>query len=341
MSKIILLGSKISLEEVYSVQVIVYTVDGRSDSKAVVIQRTERPVPELSISSVISKFNPGTQLILSSTIKYDGSVQAAWTASISGIKVDFMSLTGQSTNFSASQVSSFIQFPIVITGGNFVPGSTVSFRISAYALGAFSYSDITLQAYQLPTGGRLSVNPNSGYGLSTFFSFLCTNWIVDTDSLPLYYSFFYLTSSSSPPLYVSKKSVANSLSTQLPSGLASLNYALLISAFVYDNLDNSASANISVEVRVNSSAQSAAAVGQFWEKQLLSFEASVDTGALVSSMNAVSSTLNVVNCSQASAKTCALLNRDVCSNVPSTCSSCLNGFKGLNYHVLLTFFKKI
>ena len=247
-----------------------------------------------------------------------------------------MSLTGQSTNFSASQVSSFMQFPIVIAGGNFVPGSTVSFRISAFALGSYSFSEITLRANRLPTGGRLSVNPKAGSGLSTFFSFLCNDWIVDTENLPLYFSFFYLTSSSSPPLYVSKKSTANSLRTQLPSGLVSLNYALLVGAFVYDNVDNSASANISVEVRVNTTTQSAAAVGQFWEKQLDSFGASVDTGALVSSLNAVSSTLNAVNCSQASATTCAKLNRDVCSDVPQTCSSCLTGFKGLKCRVSLT-----
>ena len=345
LSTIALLHSTMSEGRVYSVRVVVKTADGRSDSKTVVIQPTGKVVPELQIASNISRFNPGAQFNISSSIKYSkGPVQAIWTASISGNSVSFSSLTSQSVKFNFTQASSSVQFPIVIAGGNFIPGSLVSFRISAYAGGSFSFSEITLQANLLPTGGSLTVAPTSGFRLETFFSILSNNWVVDSQNLPLYYSFFYAMSSASPLLFVSRKSTANSVSTQLPSGLISYDNKLFLSVFVYDYYDNLASVNSSVEVKENPTVQFNAS--KIWGQQFAAFRASKDTGALVSSINAVSSTLNIVNCSQATARKCASLNRTACNDVPNTCSSCLPGYRGthvrfklfIHYSLIVPFF---
>ena len=323
--KITLLGSKVESQAQYSVRVYVYTADGRSDSKIVTIQFTDIYVPELKLSSNSSKFNPGKQLTVSSSIKYSAAVQAIWTASVSGQNVPFAALTSNSISLSASQVSTFFQLPIVFAGGNFIPGSLVTFRLSAYASGgAYSYGEISLQANFLPRGGLVQVNPDSGYGLSTLFSFLSSGWIVDSANLPLSYSFFYASSSNSPLLIVSKKSTSNNVAVQLPAGLSSLNFQLLTSVFVYDYFENSASANSTVTVTTNTSVKTSS----FFAQQLNAFEASNDIGAFVGSINSVSSVLNILNCSMANASFCAMLHRDVCQSVPNTCSSCLSGFKG-------------
>jgi hypothetical protein len=170
------------------------------------------------------------------------------------------------------------------------------------------------------------MNPNSGYSLSTLFTFLSSGWIVDSANLPLSYSFYYASSSNSPLLLVSKKSTANSAAAQLPAGLSSFDFKLLTSVFVNDYFENSASANSSVTVTTNTSLK--ISTSEFFEKQLDAFKSSSDVGALVSSINSVSSVLNAIDCSLANASYCAMLNRDVCQSVPNTCSSCLPGFKG-------------
>jgi hypothetical protein len=303
----------------------------------VIIEPTVENVPELQISSSISRFNPGAQFIISSAIKYNyklGQVQANWTAFISGKSISFKSLTSQSVLLSSSQVSSSVPFPLVVARGNFVPGSLISFRLSAaYAGSSKTFSEITLQASLLPTGGSLTVSPTSGFRFETYFSILSNNWVVDSQSLPLYYSFFYAMSSSSPLLHVSRKSTANSVSTQLPSGLVSSDNKLFLSVFVYDYYDNSASVNGSVDVNMNYTVPFNAS--KILDEQIAAFDASKDTGALVGSINAVSSTLNIVNCSQASARKCASLNRAACSDVPNTCSSCLAGYRGIDAHFKL------
>ena len=327
-SRMTLIGSKMSAGMVYNVLVVVYTQDGRSDSKTVVVNAVANSIPQITINSNIVKFNPSSQFVLYSAIKFSSGVQAKWTASRSGKQVSFASLTSQNTTFSASQTSSNVVFPVVVTGGNFVPGSVVTFRITANAIGSssrVSYSEITLQANSLPTGGVLIVSPSSGYALSTPFSYLSSQWIVDSGSLPISYSFFYAISNDRPLLSVSKLSTANSITTHLPSGLAVNEFSLTTSVFVYDYFLNSASINGSVIVKQNSSVQ----LSSYFAQTVASFGGSGNVDALLGSINTVSSTLNAVDCSNANASFCASLNRAKCSLVPNTCSSCLPGFVGV------------
>lgn len=170
------------------------------------------------------------------------------------------------------------------------------------------------------------MSPLSGTALSTIFNFIAQGWIVDSDSLPLSFSFYYFAALNGPALSISLTSASNRASASLPSGSADLSFVLPTLCIVSDISGASTSVNGSVAVHPNTNIS----VTSYFSSTLDDLAATGDVAALCASINTVSSTINTVDCSQANATFCANKNRLSCSAQPNTCGACLDGFVGIS-----------
>eukprot|EP01034_Spumella_vulgaris_P047558 gene47558-biopygen38364 len=198
-------GSTVTYGVTYSIAVKVTASDGRTDSKVVVVRNlavasvpttdtTTSPPTYTGTSTYVSssygKFNADNQVTVFGYVKADYAVTAQWTASIGGTDAAFSSFTPQLTNFTATEASSKISFPLAIPGSTFVTGSQVTFRIGANMQGVsttslYSYSEITLAVNAPPSGGTITSSPMKGVPLMTTFALLTTGWSDDPSDYPL------------------------------------------------------------------------------------------------------------------------------------------------------------
>ena len=346
----------------YSVTVTVSSIkDGRSaDASVTVYQQVTTTPAAIQIQTVKTVINEDSQLYLDAALYSDASLSMIWIASIDNVvqAIGNISLSPTERNFTQSQLANSIAYPLILPSYSFTGGVTVAFRISAYkrsystdttnssrrslmeidqrqleSSGSYvdtlvSYAEISFRVNTPPTLGSVIASPVNGTALVTLFSFTTYGWIDDASDLPFSYDFRYALSTSATALYIKSRTEDNTASTILPSGLSSNYYKILITARAYDVYLAAASyttqvystplttgTTVDYKTILTTSLSSAVAVQ------------SVDS--LVAVINAVSTTMNSVNCSLASVGYCASRNRNACENTPNTCSSCYTGYVGI------------
>jgi len=306
----------------YTFQVLVTSIDGRFSTATANVLPSGVGGVTLSITSSVSLINVDSKLSLSGTIfaNYTGSVQvyASWSIYYAGNELTGVNtLTSTSSYFSAAEVLAKTSFPIAFDANTFAQGRTYNFRLSAFptfdkSLSSFTETSVTINTP--PSGGVITISPSKGDALATNFLISCSLWT--SSNLPLSYSFSYKVSASSLELVVGSLSLISYAYTTLPSGLAQNNYFITIKNYASDTYGAASSISVSDKVSVLS------------QKLSSSFSSGNVDGA-VQAVNNIASTVNLVNCSSASKSFCGSLNRDVCSAVPNTCSSCITGFTGI------------
>ncbi len=214
----------------------------------------------------------------------------------------------------------------MLPGYLFDGGLEVSFRLNIFSGKVLlSYSEIDLYINGPPTGGSITVSPQNGSALLTTFQFQTTDWISEDSDLPLTYEFTYEIIHGSTIYYIQTRSDSNFASSTMPAGLQSNDYAVFITATAYDLL--LASGNIYTKSYIRPSTN--INYEDYVKSNLLSLSALQDTDKTLAAINAVSSTMNFVDCSMISDDICSSFNRLPCSTVPNTCSSCLDGYSGI------------
>jgi len=113
----------------------------------------------------------------------------------------------------------------------------------------------------------------------------------------------------------------------LPSGAASRNYQVTINNYAMETLSAISSTTASTSPVVTLSAKTD--VESFLSTNLASSFSSGNVDGAVQAVNNIATTVNIVNCTAASASFCSSLNRAQCSTVPNICGSCLDGFNGI------------
>ena len=139
-------------------------------------------------------------------------------------------------------------------------------------------------------------------------------------------AFAYYISNSNQQLTLQVRSELSYTTTTLPNGLQSNNNQITGVLNVYDSL--LAFTTDTIGVTVNPIVLSVSSLSNLLTQQLNSSSGNSVMQSQI--LSAVSSVLNVVNCSLATTAKCAGLNRMNCAQTSNTCGACLSGYSGVS-----------
>ena len=242
-----------TLQTSYAFVVVVSSLDGRSDSKRVVVSPVNAGGVLLYVNTTFTRFNPSSKLILRGLISASFPVTSAWSVLTPlGESLALDALTSKLKNFTFAGTEGFVAFPLGFKAGTFSGGSTYSFRLTTFPVGnakLSTFSEVTLRANLPPTGGYLVAVPTSGSALSTKFLISTPGWTSDVDSLPLKYSFAYTVSEQlSKYLTLVTPNPKTYTTTTLPPGLSALRYQITLQSQAIDYFLSFATATTAVVV---------------------------------------------------------------------------------------------
>ena len=245
-----------TLQTAYAYVVAVSSLDGRSDSKTVVVTPEYSGSVKLYLNTSLTRFNSGSKLIVRGYLYAPFPVTSMWSVSTPlGVPLPYKALTSKATNFTFASTEGYIAFPLGFEGGTFTGGSTYSFRLTAYPVGSpklATFSEVTLNANPLPTGGYLIAFPTSGSALVTKFLISTPGWTSNAESLPLRFSFSYTVSTRlSKYLTLAAPSLKAFITTTLPPGLSALENMITVQSRATDYLLSSATATTAVSVTLD------------------------------------------------------------------------------------------
>ena len=339
----------------------------RSDSTTVELIRVASPVAvDLDFVSVADAFNKGSSSVLDASVTCATNTYAGWGIWIDGVRQAIQTSTKPARYLSEDDVSDGLNFPLQLSDITFPGGSIVDIRFGIFevissstptvmdaidtllqvpwsfpsisssmdhrslqiAIKPIAYSQVSIKVNLPPQSGSLTVSPSSGTALVTMFAASTFNWQDDASDLPLRYDFRYSSDGGSSYLFAQAMSVYSSVSMVLPSGAQSLNERVLMVVRAYDIYDAQNSRTTNVTVR------SASELTMNFVSVLSSLYSSASvtggTDQVVTILNAVSTTMNSINCSTVSTSYCASLNRYPCLKTPQKCSSCFTNYTGVS-----------
>jgi hypothetical protein len=264
---------------------------------------------------------------------------ATWSCvTDSGLNVDLesMSLTSITQSITSSTSSDAVSYSFYLAlPPDSLPSSAhyLTFSLSyagSSGISSSSMASISIAVNTGPQPGILHVTPETGYALTTAFFLQARNW--HSEELPLEYAFELSgaacdNSQSHVLKYYSEQSFVN---TFLPTGCQFDSYNVSVALVVRDSLSSTTSATTSVQVLSNSASLTEM---QAQLEALFSLSSqSPDTISQIMALGTAALTsVNSVDCSEATASYCAGLNRASCGTVSNTCGLCLSGYFGESY----------
>lgn len=240
----------------YTYVVVVTASDGRHAVQSVFVDPVMAGSTQPSITTLSTRFNIGSKLVLTGYLSGNIGVRSTWSAvTSSGVLVPLVALTPLSRVFLPNEVKAGIAYPLSIDAGVLSGGTSFTFRLTAYPIDVTiittTFSEIVLIANSPPTGGYLLPSPKIGNALVTIFSIVSPGWTSDVANLPLSFSFAYRQSSLAPYLTVAVSSSRPSTTTTLPSGLASENNTITLQGQAIDVFAASSIATAKVSVTLS------------------------------------------------------------------------------------------
>ena len=324
-------SNTLELNQTYEFRVVATASDGRVGSAKLVVECSASSDTRALITSTFSKFVSSHTLVLDSSLYSTSSLEATWsihTASGDSLSQSPLILTGPTRHFLAAQAFGTIQFPLSVAPGLFVAGSQYTFRITALSSDILStvWCQTTLTTPSPPSSGILIVSPNSGVAFNTSFYVSTPYWATSADSLPLLYEYSYKLSPFGPAMIFKTATERAYIHTSFPAGLSSSSYAIVVTAKIMDIQDASSTVTTSVTVMTNING-SISALADFLSVSLSNAKYTADVDLAISTVNAIASTINSVDCIYA--PNCSALNREACHDKDGTCGSCYPGYVGV------------
>lgn len=315
-------------------EVTLYISDtlGQSASTSIKITISQSFVPSIQFAAINTKYNPQSKILISASISCPLSTcYANWSIStlfaneISTSQVYYPSLKGSVT----------LQF--AIKSLSLLAGNSYNLQLSAayskLSLSLtdesqyFSVSSVTIIANKPPSDGTISVNPTTGYTLTTTFLLQTSSWYSSSENLPLAYTFGYYKISTEKSILVKSRDQNQYINSALGQGLIESNYSITCQVIAYDIYDSFGSASTIVNVLPQNSSFNFFNFAQSYiSKAFLTNDVNVISQTISSTVFA----LNAVNCSTKSEKFCSSINRQRCSSTSNTCGSCQSGYIGLD-----------
>lgn len=247
-----------TVQVAYAFTVVVTSLDGRSDSKRVLVKAQGAGSVQLYVESTNTRFNAMSKLIVGGHLLAQSPVSSVWSILTPlGVTLPYEALTSKQSNFTFTGTEGYVSFPLGFQSGVFTSGNSYVFRLTAYPLGnpkLSTFSEITLQANLAPVGGYSMVIPSSGSALVTKFLITAPGWTSTADSLPLKYSFSYtLSKLLSKYLTIATPSLKVHTTTTLPPGLSALNFMVTVRCMATDLFLSSSTATSDVSVTLDQS----------------------------------------------------------------------------------------
>ena len=192
---------------------------------------------------------PSAKLVLPSSVAsaYPGNLSHFWVVAsppkyASGGAADLLATPGAVGTPVAG--GAFAPRSLVVNPGFLPPQTTLLFSMVATDPGGSASVNISVTVAGYPFGrggpgsvGSVSVQPQSGFGLSTSFNLAAVGWTDTPADSPLLYSFaFSLVGSSAAPVTLSDFGPMPALSAPLPAGLAAGNNSVVVLVFVANAL---------------------------------------------------------------------------------------------------------
>ena len=276
------------------------------------------------MNNLLVKYNPNSKIILTGYIQSNQSVASyVWSSStLSSMNISLAKVVATPIHSIVGYGSYTIQ--LSISSNSLIPGFFYVFRLTASYDNNSAYSEIIIFMNTAPINGLITVSPKTGYSFNTSFDIITSNWIDDSSDYPLNYVFsYYSGSSSSSSLNLIKP--FNSIpytSSFLGQGLLEYNYNVTIITVVSDSYNSSNSAITNTQVKPT------IIVNTRLKTLLNSAISTYNPTIVIQIVNSVSSIINNINCSLATAVICANYNRQHCNSIANTCGSCLLGYVG-------------
>jgi hypothetical protein len=315
----------ISVSTTYQVTLVVANDNGASDATTTAITYLTSAVPSPTIQKVLAKYNPSDKITLMASLDAHSSVaNLQWSC-------DRLSTTSLTKNvrgslalaLQPSTLTDSIYLPI--SPNSLVAGLTYTFTLTAaFASSTASASaSATIVINAPPSGGTFAVSPSTGTAMNSTFQMQAASWTDDVSDFPLQYIIATYSHSASSQTIVKNSGTSPSVSSQLGQGKAELAYVLTCIIYVSDIYSSTSTATHGVIVKPPASLNQVAAQTS---QQLSDALTLGDANAVHALIGSATSYLNDVSCPNTTY--CALLNRNPCLNVRSTCGSCLSGYLG-------------
>jgi hypothetical protein len=316
---------KRSADATYKVSLFVMSVFSHSTSSAsAVLEMVSAEIPDIVFGASAEKYNANQKIILSSTVSTIDSAWVTWNSSVHSA-LEWSSKTLTQTQYQVPTGDTICE--LAIAANALTAGATYVFVLSA------TYSDnrnqidkfeeITVIMNSPPTNGQLEVVPANGTSLDTEFFFQTFDWEDDVDDYPLVYIMqIYVDVAASSKTVIKTSGETTYTTTTLGQGLEENAFAVWTEVEAMDVYGSKATSVGNITVAPISEA----ALSDAMDSQLEEAFASSDPVAVSNVINAVSSSLNTIDCTVPTA--CATLNREKCRDTPKTCGSCLEGYLG-------------
>ena len=172
--------------------------------------------PVVSLSPVIESVNPSDKVKLSATVVVKQDAVAVWSIDDPSIDLTSQALTPVTVPLAALQESQFV-ITLALLPDSLHQRSVYSFTllVSTVSGGLSSKASVIVSTNGPPLPGSFAVNPSSGLAITQSFLFKATSWVDDADSLPISYSFGFI-SQQGNLMTVQSRSEATFGSTSLP-----------------------------------------------------------------------------------------------------------------------------
>jgi hypothetical protein len=283
-----------------------------------------------------SRFNQDAKMALLATVSGNAGDQYSYNWTIANDRELYTGIAGVAlSSFQGSMTFTSAEF-IKLIPISLMPAALEGQRIYTFTINVFqpeypscmASASMNLTINMSPIPGTFSVSPKIGTGLATPFTLKATSWTDDTSDYPLTYSFYYSFPSDSDVSYpLSLAQDPQLLTTVLPDGSDFDDHTIYLYLSIADSFNCSASTSSTVQVYTTSaSSLNLTAVNNLVESSLEPAQWASNWNNLVGVMNALSHSLNSVNCTVE--VDCSTLNRASCAGTAHTCSSCLPGFIG-------------
>jgi hypothetical protein len=218
-----------------------------SSSATVFVTAVSRAVPRALVTSsqVLSRVDRSFPLSLSASVSYTDPVTRAVYNERSPMFAFIWSCVGCSdVLLDANTLSGTKSFVLTIASGVLRPSFTYAFNFTAVFNDTdVGYSAVTVRTNGPPQFGACAVEPTRGVAVETEFRIACSNWVDDSDDLPLQYFARHVDG-----FLVTQVILTPSFSIRLPAGSASNGFSTNVIVFVGDRFENYAAVNLSVVV---------------------------------------------------------------------------------------------
>jgi len=316
---------------VYLFSVSVTTLRGYTGLASTSVTFANTTIPYISIDRPKMKYSVGERVILTSQsdFAYDGTL--TWSTDSKDISsLESLAITPLLVNCTKGLLSS----QLVIAENNLVPGVSYKFYLDAkfnqYPGNSETY--VVIRMNTAPYGGTLSVSPKGGFAMTSFYTLSAFSWTDDIEDFPLQYVFKYYTVDPGSATLLVPPSELTVVTVQLGLGNFLDNFKGTCSVTVRDLYGAGGVGTFAVTVSPFTTLTKDAIDNM---NTMVVTASQEQNGVKV--MQVLSSALSLINYQDcvlpadlvAKKITCAVLNRNECSNTAKTCGPCKAGFVGI------------